>query len=132
MTPEEKLAAQSRYPSQIKKKIFLGNFVNATNLRHMNELGITRVIGLTPKKDENLEKADIEYIHYEYNEEDKPKINYQVILEDLGVQIEEEKTLEVKAQPNTLIYCLSGMLSASVIMSYLIHSSKMMKELAAA
>jgi len=53
-TPEQHLRAKARYPSILGDNIYLGNFVNATNFLHMKQLGITKVIGFTPKPDENL------------------------------------------------------------------------------
>ena len=123
------MRAKSRYPSDLGKGLFLGNFVNSTNLHQMKLLGIQKVIGLTPKVDENLEKSDLEYVHFEYEEKKKPSLDFNSIIEKIG---EEGKVEEVGAEAKgTLIYCLSGNLSAAVAIQMMVNRG-VMKEIAAA
>ena len=47
-TEMEVMRARSRFPSDLGKGLFIGNFVSATNEFQMKQLGIQRVVGLTP------------------------------------------------------------------------------------
>ena len=50
------LRAEARYPSDLGKGLFIGNFVNSTNSYHFECLKIKQIIGLTPQNDEKLAK----------------------------------------------------------------------------
>jgi len=86
--------AGSRYPSEIiPGKLFLGNFINSMNETHFVNLGIKKLIGMTPNPAEKIGESEqiTKYIHLEMSEVHKKlELDFEELSQLVRTTMEEE------------------------------------------